>query len=176
MEDTNLSETARAAIRAACIYLFLGFLFLLNLADIPLLGSGMVPPAFLLIGIYYWTITKPALLPVPLVFVIALAFDIVSASVVGLHTLAFMIIVTILRSQRRYLLGQAWPVLWVGFFAAIMILSLLQAAVYTVSSGSLPSLWLVLASVAIGALTYPLLTPLMAGLNRFLTVAKHDYT
>ncbi len=176
MDDIDLSEAARAGIRAVCIYLFLGFLFLLNLADIPLIGSGMVPPAFLLIGIYFWSITKPALLPVPVVFVIGLAFDIVSASVVGLHTFAFMIIVTVLRSQRRYLLGQAWPVLWVGFIGAILILSLLHALAYTLVSGSFPSLWLVLASIAIGALTYPLLTPLMAALNRFLTVAKHDYT
>jgi rod shape-determining protein MreD len=176
VEDTDLSEAARAGIRAVCIYLFLGFLFLLNLADIPLIGSGMVPPAFLLIGLYYWTITKPALLPVPVVFLIGLAFDIVSASVVGLHTFAFMIIVTVLRSQRRYLLGQAWPVLWVGFVAAILTLSLLQALTYAITSGAAPSLWLVLASIAIGALTYPLLTPLMAALNRFLTVTKHDYT
>jgi rod shape-determining protein MreD len=176
MAALDIGETARGAVRVVSIYFFLLLLFLLNLADIPLLGSGSVRPAFLLIGIYFWTITKPALLPVPVVFLIGLAFDIVSASVVGLHTFAFMLIVMLVRSQRRYLLGQTWPVLWVGFVVAALILSLIQMLVYVLDNKAAPPVFLMLAETLVSALAYPVLIPVMMGLNRFLTVAKQDYS
>lgn len=176
MGTTDFTETARGSIRILSVYLFLTLLFFLNLAKIPLFGSGIVSPAFLLIGIYYWTITKPTLLPLPVVFLTGLMFDIVSDSVVGLHTLAFMLICVLVRSQRRYLLGQPWPVLWAGFAIAVLILMAIQAVVFVINSGSMPSLWLVFANVLVSGLTYPIMTPLMNALNRFLTVAKHDYT
>ena len=176
MDGFEISDTARGSLRVLFIYLFIALMFLLSLANIPLLGAGIVRPAFLLIAIYFWTITRPSLLPLPVVFAVGILYDIASASALGLHTFAFMVIVVLVRSQRRYLLGQAWPVLWVGFAIAALILSVVQALVFLVGSGQMPSLWLVFANVLISALTYPLLAPLMIGLNRFLTVAKHDYT
>lgn len=176
MVAVDLGETARGSLRVVAIYVFLALLFLLNLANIPLLGSGAIRPAFLLIGLYFWTITRPSLLPVLVVFFIGLVFDIVSASIVGTHTFAFMLIVMLVRSQRRFLLGQTWPVLWVGFAAAAVILGAVQMLVYTISSGALPSIFLFLGGVVVSTLAYPVMTPLMIGLNRFLTVAKHDYT
>lgn len=176
MVATDFSETARGGIRVLAVYLFLTLLFFLNLAKIPLFGSGIVSPAFLLIGIYFWTITKPALLPLPVVFFIGLMFDIISDSIVGLHTFAFMLICVLVRSQRRYLLGQPWPVLWAGFAIAVLILMVVQVIVFTINSGTMPSLWLIIANVIVSGLTYPIMTPLMNALNRFLTVAKQDYT
>lgn len=176
MVASDASETARGSIRVLAVYLFITLLFFLNLANIPLFGSGIVHPAFLLIGIYFWTITKPVLLPLPVIFLIGLAFDIVSANVVGTYTFAFTVICILVRSQRRYLLGQPWPVVWAGFSIAALMLATLQAVVYLIGSGSFPSLWVIIADAVISALAYPLLTPLMNMLNRFLTVAKHDYT
>ena len=176
MVTSDFSETARGGIRALSVYLFIVLLFCLNLASIPLLGSGIVRPAFLLIGIYFWTIARPMLLPMPLVFLLGLLFDVVSASVVGLHTFAFTIICLLVRSQRRYLLGQPWPVLWAGFAIAALILGVIQMLVFMLESGVFPSLWLLLANVLVSSLAYPLMTPLMNLINRFLTVAKQDYT
>lgn len=176
MGTSDLNDTLRALLRVCSIYFFLALLFFLDLSDIPLPGSGIVRPAFLLVGVYFWSITKPGLLPAPLVFLIGLAFDLVSASAIGLHTFTFMLVAMILRSQRRYLLGQSWPVLWVGFGIATVILATMQTLAFAVGSGTWPSLLLPVAEVVITLLSYPLLTPLMAGLNRFLTVAKQDYT
>ena len=175
MVSTELGDTARGSLRVVAIYAFLLLLFLLSLANIPLFGSGAVRPAFLLIGLYFWTITRPGLLPVPIVFMVGLFYDIVSASVIGTHTFAFMLIVMLVRSQRRFLLGQTWAVLWVGFVAAAIILGAVEMLVYTLSSGSLPSVFLFLAGVLVSALAYPLMTPLMFGLNQFLSAAKPDY-
>lgn len=176
MVATGFTETTRGGLRVLSIYLFLGLLFMLNLANIPILGSGNVSPAFLLMGIYFWTISRPSLLPLPVVFLIALIFDIVSGSVVGLHTLAFMIIVVLVKSQRRYLMGQPWLVLWAGFAIAMLILGLIQFLVFAIQSGNVPPLWILPVNVLISVLAYPLMTPLMNRLNRVLTVAKHDYT
>jgi len=170
------SDTPRNIIRVLLIYAVLALLFLLNLARIPLLGNGIISPAFLLIGIYYWTITKPHLLPVPIIFCVALAFDLISGSVTGLHAFAFMLIVMIVRSQRRYLLGQSWPVLWFGYGAAAFMLGLVQFAVYSFQAGALLSFWVLMANTLVSFVAYPVITPFLGWLNRFLTVAKSDYT
>ncbi len=175
MVSAELGSTARGSLRALAIYSFLLLLFLLNLANIPLFGSSAVRPAFLLIGIYFWTITRPHLLPVPAVFVIALAYDIISASVVGSNTFAFMLIVTLIRSQRRFLLGQAWPVLWVGFIVASLILGAVQMASAGLAGGTMPSIFMFAGGVLVSALAYPLLIPVMNGLNRMMTAPKADY-
>lgn len=176
MISPDLSDTARGGIRTTCIYGFIALMFLLSLANIPLPGSGIVRPAFLLIAIYFWTITRPYLLPVPAVFMIGLAFDIVSGSIVGLHTFAFMLIVLLIRNQGRYLMGQAWPVLWLGFAVAAFILVLIEALVYSIAGGALMSVWLVLANVLINVLAYPLIAPLMMRINRLFLSIKHDYS
>lgn len=176
MAGRTFHDMARGSLRVLCTYMFIALMFLLSLANIPLLGAGIVRPAFLLIALYFWTITRPSLLPLPAVFAIGFLYDIASDSVPGLHTFAFMVITVLVRSQRRYLLAQPWPVLWVGFVIAALILNAVQAVVYIASSGAMPSLWLVFANVVVSSLAYPVLAPAMIALNRFLTVAKHHYT
>jgi rod shape-determining protein MreD len=153
-------------LRGVGVYVFLLLLLLLNVANIPLLHEGMTRPAFLLTGIYFWSLTRPSFLPLPLVFAFGFLFDLLSGGAVGLHTLVFLAVAIIVRGQRRFLLGQSWQVVWVGFVVAALLAQLAGGVVHLLSTQSLPSLLPFVAQIAVSALAYPILLFPMMFLNR----------
>ncbi len=156
-------------IKQAGVYALLFLLLVFNLVDIPFLQDGAGRLSFLLIGIYFWTIYRPSMLPYPLVFAAGLLLDFLSGGLVGLYALCFMVLVMVVRGQRRFLLGQSWPVIWAGFCVAVTLITAIQIIVYGLAAWSLPPLL----PAAFGLLTsfflYPLILPLMMLLNRLLS-------
>lgn len=156
-------------LRLAGVYLFLFILLILNLVDMPLLGADAGRLAFLLIGIYFWTVFRPSLLPYPLVFCAGLLLDFLSGGLVGMYALCFMVLVIIVRGQRRFLLGQSWPVIWAGFCVAVMVVTLFQVLAYSLSSWGFPPLIPLGFNLITSFCLYPLLLPVMMLLNRLLS-------
>ena len=153
-------------VRLAVFYAFLFILLILNLIDLPFMAEDSGRLAFLLIGIYFWTIYRPSLLPYPLIFCAGLFLDFLSGGLVGLYALCFMVLGMIVRSQRRFLLGQSWPVIWAGFCVALIVVTILQMIAYGVSvmgvsatySCFIQSVYIVL-SVSLVASPYDALEP-----------------
>ncbi|MDB5477934.1 MAG: mreD [Alphaproteobacteria bacterium] len=77
-----------------------------------------------LIGIAYWTLSRPGSMPVTVVFLLGLLTDIVTFVPFGLHGFVFVLARMTLIRQRRFLMGQGFWVLWVAY-------ALLAAGVYT---------------------------------------------
>lgn len=156
-------------IRLLAVYALLCIMMAMNLVDVPLLGQGGGRLAVLLAGIYFWSIYRPQLLPYPLVFIGGLVLDFLSGGLVGLHALCFMVMVTLVRGQRRFLLGQSWPVVWAGFCVALAVVTAFQYVAYALSALSIPPLAPVAMNLLISSLIYPLLLPAMMLLNRSLS-------
>ena len=165
MED-HQSETAQkifAVARIISVYVFLFLLMVLNAARIPILQIGIVTPFFLLMGIYYWTLTRPSLLPTYLAFILGLMLDFITGQPVGANGLAFLVISFLLHSQRRFLKGQSWPVLWAGYGIACMFVGILHLTVFVLMNWSWPGLSTLIATVVLSVLAYPVtLTPMVA--------------
>ncbi len=155
-------------IKLISFYASLFLLLLLSLVNLPLLGTDGGKLSFLLIGIYFWTIYRPSLLTYPLVFVSGFLLDFLSGGLVGLYTLCFMVMVMIVRGQRRFLLGQSWPVVWAGYCVAITVVTFIQFFIYSALSLTLLPLIPVGFNLLISFLLYPLLLPPMIIFNRFL--------
>lgn len=155
-------------VKIVSLYLFLILLLLLNLAHLPFMSEAGTRPAFLLIGIYFWVIFRPNFIPLPLLFLLGIFLDILSGGLVGLNTLCFMLVALLVNSQRRFLLGQSWQVIWAGFFVAALMVQSIQIIAYGLSEWQVPSLGQALASVVMSVLSYPLLLVPLMGLNRFL--------
>jgi len=166
---SNREISAFYFLKIAGVYLLLLILLMMNLVYIPLLGTEGGRLAFLLVGIYFWSIYRPALLPYPLVFGAGLALDFLSGGLVGLYALCFMIMVIIVKGQRRFLLGQSWPVIWAGFCVAVVVVTSFQFAAYGLSSWVVPPFIPVAYNLIISFLLYPMLLPLMIPLNRLLS-------
>ncbi|HNQ91434.1 MAG TPA: rod shape-determining protein MreD [Alphaproteobacteria bacterium] len=164
----NLSLGTIQLLKSAVVYLGLLFFLLLSLVDIPMISSGEIRQGFLLIGMYFWTIYRPHILPYPVVFMMGLLLDILSGGLIGLNALCFMVLTMIVRSQRRFLLGQSWQMVWAGFFVAVIVVQSFQTAVYAATSAVMPVFWPYAANIVLTGLFYPLFHPVLMALNRFL--------
>jgi rod shape-determining protein MreD len=155
--------------RILCFYAFIILMLLLNLITLPILGADAAKLSFLLIGIYFWTIYRPSLLPYPLVFAMGLLLDFLSGGLVGLYPLCFLLMVMIVRGQRRFLLGQSWPVVWAGYCVAVFLMMLTQYLTYAMATGEFLSIIPVGFTLLISCLLYPILLPPLSVFNRFLS-------
>ena len=151
------------------LYVLLFLLILLNLVKFPLLGADGGKLSFLLIGIYFWTIYRPSLLPYPIIFVAGLLLDLLSGGLVGLNALCFMVVAMIVRGQRRFLLGQSWSVVWAGFCVAVTLVMGVQYLVYSLDALTILSPIPLIFNLVISYLLYPLILPPMILLNRLLS-------
>lgn len=90
-------------------------LFILNTMTLsfPLTGSAEAP--LLLMAIYYWSVYRPTLVPVWLVFAAGLLFDLLSGLPVGLHAFIFIVVRWLVTDQRLFLTGQPFVTFWIGF-------------------------------------------------------------
>lgn len=164
----NLSLGAMQLLKAASVYLGLVLFLLLSLVDIPVISSGEIRQGFLLIGMYFWTIYRPHILPYPVVFMTGLFLDILSGGLIGLNAFCFMVLTIVVRGQRRFLLGQSWQMVWAGFFVAVIVIQSFQTVVYATSSATMPVFWPYAANIVLTGMFYPLFHPLLMALNRFL--------
>ncbi len=164
-----MSDSGYAGLRyakSAGIYAALLFLFFMNVFDVPFLVSAYGRQAFLLVGLYFFLIFRPRLLPYPLIFSFGLLLDLISGGLVGLNALCFMVLAIILRGQRRFLLGQSWVVVWAGFCVAAATTILFQAGVYALAALHMPPVLPILLNIVISSFVYPLFLPAMIALNR----------
>lgn len=155
-------------LKISFIYCLLFLMLILNLVNMPFLGDDGARLSFLLVGVYFWLIFRPALIPYPLLFMSGLLLDFLSGGLVGLYALCFMVLGIIVRNQRRYLLGQSWSVVWAGFCVATVIITVIQFLAYSLAHFDFPNILPLGFGLAISCLLYPLLLPLMMFLNRLL--------
>lgn len=153
-------------VRYAAVYVFLIFLMLLNASSLPVFDIGNITPYFLLMGIYFWLLTRPGLLPFYLVFIFGLGLDFITGQVVGLNAFSFLMISFVLTSQRRYMNGQAWPVIWAGFGFAALFLGAMHMLIFILMNWAWPGIFELFATVLISVLAYPLMTLPMSALNK----------
>ncbi len=78
-------------------------------------GYARVAPLLSLMAVYHWTVFRPALMPALAVFAIGLLQDILSGTPIGVHALVFLIVQGLVLSQRRFLVGKSFAVVWLGF-------------------------------------------------------------
>jgi rod shape-determining protein MreD len=95
-------------------------------------GFASVTPLLPMIGIYYWAIYRPDLMPVAAVFFIGLLFDALSGAPMGVNAAIFVIVHGIIDSQRRFFAGKSFMIVWLGFFL--------------VSAGALLATWLLVSA------------------------------
>lgn len=155
-------------IKVIAVYLLLFLMMTLNLINIPALGEEGGTLSFLLIGIYFWLLFRPSLIPYPVLFLIGLLLDLLSGGLVGLYALCFMMLSIIMRNQRRFLLSQSWPVIWAGFCVAAVLVNVVQYLAYSLAHFSFPPFLPMIYGLGISCLLYPLLLPPMMFLNRLL--------
>ena len=89
-------------------------LVLLGFMPLRIPGYASVTPAFALMGIFHWTVYRPALFPPPLLFMLGVAIDLVSAGPLGLTAMVFLLTRSAILRQRQFFVGRPFGFVWFG--------------------------------------------------------------
>lgn len=92
-------------------------LVLLLLSTMPtrIPGFAGIAPMLPLMGVYYWAIYRPDLLPAWSAFLVGLLYDIVSGTPLGVNALVMLLAQGTAASQRKFFLGKSFAVTWWSF-------------------------------------------------------------
>lgn len=134
MRELTLTERAEIAGRMVVPYAFMSLLFILNVISVPYPLSMLFKAPFFLMAVYYWSIYRPSMMPPWLVFASGLLLDLLSGVPLGLNAVLFMLCRMAVTDQRRFLFGQGFVVIWLGFAflnaASVLLQWLAFSAVY----------------------------------------------
>lgn len=92
---------------------------LLSLLPFHVPGFGSIAPGFALMAVFHWSVYRPDLLPLSVVFLAGLLLDLLNGTpYVGLSALVLLLVRTGVLSQRRVFSHRPFSILWLGFFGA----------------------------------------------------------
>lgn len=179
MNDTNMktiSEYLDIFIRMTVVYVVMFILFVLNISATTSALSAMGEVPFTLMLIYYWSVYRPSLLPSIIVFGLGASFDLLSMMPLGLNALIFLIVRYVITSQRLFLTGQPFIIVWLGFavvsFAALSMQWAFHGLIVFQWSAIEPIIFTVLISVFI----YPPISILLHFLHKILPDIQDQYS
>ena len=121
-------------------------------------GFGGITPMLPLMGVYYWAIYRPDLLPPWAAFALGLLHDIVSGTPLGVNAMVLLLVQGVAVSQRRFFLAKTFLVAWWSFAllagAAIGLSWLLVGVIGRQALDPLPAMFEYLVTLGL----FPLLT------------------
>lgn len=138
----------------APLALCLALLFLTILPyQVPFLH--MVTPSFALIGVFYWTVKKPELMPIGAAFLLGIIPDLWSGGPPGVQALMLILTRIFLIGQRRFIFGKSIIVVWLVFALVVMVWGILSWILASIYLDHLLSLVPVVVQVLITIAIYP---------------------
>ncbi|MDO9460353.1 MAG: rod shape-determining protein MreD [Alphaproteobacteria bacterium] len=135
-------------------------------------GLSTVSPLLSVAVIFFWVVTRPALMPPAAVFFVGLLQDVLSGGPIGLWALTLLVVQYLSLSQRQYLFGKTFTLGWVGFASIVSgaaLLAWLGACIYY---GVFLSPAPVLVQGALTMLVYPAIAWILVGLSRWMPPAQ----
>lgn len=78
-------------------------------------GFAEVAPLLPMIGIYFWAVYRPDLMPMFAVFTIGIMCDFLSGLPVGVSVLTFLAVQAAAMAQRAFFIGKSFIIVWLGF-------------------------------------------------------------
>ncbi|HSV28475.1 MAG TPA: rod shape-determining protein MreD [Candidatus Omnitrophota bacterium] len=78
-------------------------------------GFSTVAPMLPLMGVYYWAIYRPDLLPAWAAFLVGLLYDVIAGTPLGVNALVLLLVQGTSASQRKFFLGKSFMVAWWAF-------------------------------------------------------------
>jgi len=159
-----LSITARLGLT-----FLIGFVLLvLSVFPIPTGHFGDVRPGFILMAVYYWSIMWPSVMTYLTTFLIGIAFDLLAGLPPGMNAMTLLMVQWVTRSQRKFMLGQSFRVIWAGLALMAFLTAFIHWAVFSLLHGTL----LGAQSVAVGAvltcLLFPVMMPPLSAFGRWI--------
>jgi rod shape-determining protein MreD len=87
-------------------------LVILSVVPLHIPALGLIKPVLIPASIYYWSIYRPELMPMPSVFILGLALDMLQGSPFGVNAFSLLVVFGVVSSQRRFFHGKGFTVVW----------------------------------------------------------------
>ncbi len=168
-------EKMSAALRLLVPYLLALAMFVLDTVSVAIPQLSDIRPSLTLLTIFYWSIYRPTLFPVFIPFLAGLMFDVLANLPLGLTAIIFVLVQWLVRSQRRFLMGQPYITVWTGFAFIAILGAATQWGLFGLIEGGWPPLMPVAASVALTIFLFPAINVLLLMTHRLLPVAPGGY-
>lgn len=134
MAELALFDRAELYVRLCIPYLFMGLLLVSSLVAVPYPLALLFDAPFLLIILFYWSVFRPTLVPPLLVFCAGLGFDLLAGlPLPGLSAVLLLVTRLGLIDQRRYLMGQGFTLIWLGYAGVSAMYLFTQWAAFSLS-------------------------------------------
>jgi rod shape-determining protein MreD len=159
------------ALLPTCTLLLLALLSVLPLR-IP--GYAAVTPAFVVMGLYYWTVYRPDLLAPMAVFLVGMFSDLLSGTPLGVSALALLSVRGAVMPQRRYFVGRLFPFVWMGFTLAAAAALGFQWAIGSIYNGVFLDPRIVALQWVLTVAAFPPVSYLLMRLQRLAALGAAD--
>lgn len=121
-------------------------------------GFAEISPQLPLIGVFYWAIYRPDLLPASMAFAIGLLNDILMGTPLGVSPLIYLLVHGLTLSQRRFFLGKPFMVAWCCFAVVAAVALLLEWSLVCMLVDGMAPMKPVLFTLLMCVAVYPLLS------------------
>ncbi len=112
------------------LYTMIISLFILSVLPTGYVSFSDLQPSFLMITVFYLSMFLPATLPYTVVFILGVLFDLIMGFPMAITALLLVSVQLIVQTQRRFLLGQPFIVLWLSFALICAAGFIIQWAVF----------------------------------------------
>ncbi len=116
---------------------------------------GEMAPRLMLIGVFYWSLARPDLMPPSAAFALGLFEDLLTGAPLGSGALVMVLTQWTMRSQQRFLVNRPFLLLWAAFFPVVAAAAVLEWSVYallTLHAAPIPG---ALARMGLGFVLFP---------------------
>jgi rod shape-determining protein MreD len=164
-------------VDAICRQAFPGLLLLLGLflAGVPLglPGQAALRPAYAMTCVYFWTLYRPASLPIPFVAFSGLVLDLTGLTPVGLWAVLLLLLQAAAGAARRHLAPARFTHVWAAFIVAAVILGGLDWMMQSLLGLHLLPPGPAVQEVLLAAALYPALAALLIRAHRSAAAVEH---
>ena len=168
--SSDLNEAILKTIgRWGLILLVIFLLLILSSLPLNVFNIGSVRPAFMLMAVYYLAILRPSIIPALVVFIIGITLDLISSYPIGLNALTLVAVQWIIKSQRRFLAGQQFKVLWGGFTLICFAVNTLHWGIFSLFNFNAFSFIPTIISVLLSSFLFPLVALPLSQVNKALS-------
>ena len=170
MNQTGLGAVGNLARRVVPGLTIL-FLVLLAHLHLPFSFYVEIAPALPLMGIYYWVVFRPDLMPRIMIFAIGLFQDALIGAPFGLSAMVYLLAHGFVLSQRRFLMGKPFWIFWSGFAIIAPVAGALTWVLSSAFRGAFLPSDVVLASIVLTVIAFPAIAWLLLHSQRWLVGA-----
>lgn len=90
-------------------------LVLVSLLPLRIADLSPIVPALALIGVFFWSVHRPDLMPIWAVFLLGLVQDLLTGAVIGPGIVGLLVAHALVVWQLRFFLAASFAVIWVAF-------------------------------------------------------------